>query len=241
MFVQYTTSVYNCIQAFALLLFHISCMQMLHLNYCFMFWMQVKIGALRVVLAIEDMGPLSALDASKVKTAAASQDDVRQPMPVDPAVSKLMTGYIFGSGGSSCAEKGEVQVDNTSEEIELGEVPKSSSKSAPFNKKCKNPLLKKRTLSPVKTPPLSSDVHEGVKQSDVNGVDGVRKQPEYEMAWEFEMWRRSEEAKWRADLKEKEAAKLHAIEEEWRKRERERVLELRNSQAEQADLEAKLR
>lgn len=203
--------------------------------------MQVKIGALRVVLAIEDMGPLSALDASKVKTAAASQDHVRQPMPEDPAVSKLMTGYVFGSGGSSCAEQGEVQGENTLEEIELGEVPKLSSKSTPFNKKCKKPVRKQRTSSPVKTPPLSSDVHESVKQSDVNGVDGVRKQPEYEMAWEFEMWRRSEEAKWRADLKEKEAAKLHAIEEEWRKRERERVLELRNSQAEQADLEAKLR
>lgn len=195
-----------------------------------------------MVLAIEDMGPLSALDASKVKTAAASQNHVRQPMPEDPAVSKLMTGYIFGSGGSSCAEQGEVQGENTSEEIELGEVPKILSKSSsPFKKKCKNKLPKKRTSSPVKTPPLSSDAHESVKQSDVHGANGVRKQPEYEMAWEFEMWRRSEEAKWRADLKEKEAAKLHAIEEEWRKHEKERALELRNSQAEQADLEAKLR
>ncbi|GAQ88750.1 hypothetical protein KFL_004560110 [Klebsormidium nitens] len=69
---------------------------------------------------------------------------------------------------------------------------------------------------------------------------GIREGAEYEAAWALEMWKRSEESKFMAELKEREAARMAALEEEWKKREKERVAEVAAVRAEHAVLGAKL-
>ncbi len=86
-----------------------------------------------------------------------------------------------------------------------------------------------------------SDADGHMKTRDAASDEDIRRLPEYEMAWEFEMWRRSEEARWLEDLKQREAARMSELEADWRKKENQRVAEMRNFQAVQAELEAKLR
>lgn len=69
----------------------------------------------------------------------------------------------------------------------------------------------------------------------------LRQTLEYEMAWEFEMWRRSEEIKWRAELKDREMSRMSALEDEWKRREREQAMEAEKTRKEQDALEAKLK
>jgi len=59
--------------------------------------------------------------------------------------------------------------------------------------------------------------------------------------WELEMWRQSEEAKFRASLKEKEAQRMQALEDEWKRREREREALFAKKQAELASLETRVK
>ncbi|EFJ36808.1 hypothetical protein SELMODRAFT_77049, partial [Selaginella moellendorffii] len=68
-----------------------------------------------------------------------------------------------------------------------------------------------------------------------------REHVEYELAWEFEMWRRSEEARWRAELKEKEVATIKALEEESKRKQKDQAAALDKVRLELANLEAKLR
>eukprot|EP00698_Gefionella_okellyi_P002219 TRINITY_DN12037_c0_g1_i1.p1 TRINITY_DN12037_c0_g1~~TRINITY_DN12037_c0_g1_i1.p1 ORF type:complete len:736 (-),score=190.18 TRINITY_DN12037_c0_g1_i1:23-2230(-) len=50
----------------------------------------------------------------------------------------------------------------------------------------------------------------------------MRMQPEYALAWELEMWRKTEETKWREQLQVREAARMRQLEEQFRVRETER-------------------
>jgi centrosomal protein CEP120 len=64
---------------------------------------------------------------------------------------------------------------------------------------------------------------------------------DYQAAWELELWRRAEEAKWKAGLKEKENQHLASMSIEWTAREQEREKLFAKSVAELGQLEAKLR
>lgn len=66
-----------------------------------------------------------------------------------------------------------------------------------------------------------------------------RELPEFEAAWEVEVWKRAEEARWRAELREKEVARLDILEGEWRRRERARDSEAAALRADYEELEAK--
>lgn len=64
---------------------------------------------------------------------------------------------------------------------------------------------------------------------------------DYQAAWELELWRRAEEAKWKAGLKEKENQHLATISVEWAAREQDREKLFSKSVAELGQLESKLR
>mmetsp|Transcript_21894 Transcript_21894/g.39936 ORF Transcript_21894/g.39936 Transcript_21894/m.39936 type:complete len:500 (+) Transcript_21894:2014-3513(+) len=64
---------------------------------------------------------------------------------------------------------------------------------------------------------------------------------DYQAAWELELWRRAEEAKWKAGLKEKENQHLATLSVEWAAREQERERLFSKSVAELGQLESKLR
>lgn len=200
--------------------------------------MQVKIGLLRVVLAIEDIGAVVSSEPVKFRIGA-SPGPARQPRSGDLTAAKR--NVLFSADHSHV--KGAPESIRNPGEAEPGEVLMqawNSSSEAPCNKRRKSVSASWKTTSPKKSP-STSDADEHLKARDGTGEEDIRKLPEYEMAWEFEMWRRSEEARWLQELKQREAARMNELEANWKKKENQRVAEMRNFQAVQAELEAKLR
>jgi len=48
----------------------------------------------------------------------------------------------------------------------------------------------------------------------------LRSQPEYGVAYELEMWKQAEMAKWRAEIRSRELERMSMLEGEWRRREK---------------------
>lgn len=69
----------------------------------------------------------------------------------------------------------------------------------------------------------------------------IRESAEYATAFELELWKRSEEEKFRAQLKLQEAALRESLEESYRRKELDRAKEFRQKQSELRDVEQKVR
>ena len=197
----------------------------------------MKIGSLRVVLAINDLGPVKGLDTTKLRIGSSPGLSLHMD---DTSATYLKTGYIFSRRGPSQSGQKELESDNI-DEVRVHKVAQDEL-SSDFENGHKG---KQNKTKSSKTKSTSSKAYTTSKLEKDGGVEYPeetgRNRPEYELAWEFEMWRRTEEANWRADLKEKEIKRLNDLEDEWRKREKKHTIDIRNSQTEQADLEAKLR
>lgn len=195
--------------------------------------MQVKIGSLRVVLAIEDMGVVISSEPVKFRIGA-SPGPARQSRPDDFSAAKLNVFSADGSHGRGEAES--VQITGDAEPGEAQMHTLNNSSEIPCNKRRKSAAAP----SPKEnSPPSDTDGHLNARDGNVD--EDIRRLPEYEMAWEFELWRRSEEARWLEELKQREAARMSELEADWRKKENQYVAEMRSYQVVQAELEAKLR
>lgn len=204
----------------------------------------MKIGSLRVVLAINDLGPVKGLDTTKLRIGSSPGRLLHMD---DTSTTNLKSGSIFSPRGPS--QSGRKELESGVKELESGNLEEVrvhemaqdelSSDFENSHKGKQNETKSSETKSTFPKAYTSSKLEEDgrVEYPEETG----RNRPEYELAWEFEMWRRTEEANWRADLKEKEIKRLNDLEDEWRKRERKHTIDIRNSQTEQADLEAKLR
>eukprot|EP00798_Chlamydomonas_sp_ICE-L_P005676 gene5676-3536_t len=65
--------------------------------------------------------------------------------------------------------------------------------------------------------------------------------PEYEAAWELEVWKRAEQVKWRAEMKERESQRMATLEAEWRRREKTREAEVASMKKEYTALDDRTR
>ena len=72
-------------------------------------------------------------------------------------------------------------------------------------------------------------------------LDADEKLRRCELEWEFERWRRVEEAKWKANLRDKEMKRIASLEAEWKEKERECLLDIDKTRTELSKLEAKFR
>merc|ERR1719162_81420 len=75
----------------------------------------------------------------------------------------------------------------------------------------------------------------------LEGLQALRSSPEYSRAFQLELWKRAEEEKFRAYLKEEEASIREGLEDDYRQRELLRAKEFRQRQNELKDLEGKVR
>nr|PNR35666.1 hypothetical protein PHYPA_021516 [Physcomitrium patens] len=199
---------------------------------------KVKIGSLRVVLAIDDMGIMGTSDSVNLRTGACPSF-MNQLQSDDLSIAKLDDRI---PAGLNHVERGMEPVHNVSEAELPGKLVEKLhvAREAPGYKTRKSSCRNGKSTSSNGS--LLGDSKDGNMKSETgNDEEVVRKRPEYEMAWEFEIWRRSEEIKWLADLKQQEAIRMKALEEEWRKKEKLCIADMRNFQAEQDELEAKLR
>ena len=72
----------------------------------------------------------------------------------------------------------------------------------------------------------------------VASMDGLRQGREYAVAWELEVWKQAQEAKWTASMRARESERMTALEGEWRRREAQREAEHRRVAGECVDLQA---
>ena len=63
---------------------------------------------------------------------------------------------------------------------------------------------------------------------------------EYAAAWELEVWKQAQEAKWTASMRARESERMEALEGEWRRREAQRETEHRRASSDAAALEKRL-
>ncbi|PNH10303.1 Centrosomal protein [Tetrabaena socialis] len=82
----------------------------------------------------------------------------------------------------------------------------------------------------------SREAH-GAGGGDASAAAALRGLPEFEAAWELEVWKKAEEARWRSELREREAQRMLVLESEWRRRERSREAELGSLRSEYVALE----
>lgn len=73
------------------------------------------------------------------------------------------------------------------------------------------------------------------------GVALAQQANDYQAAWELELWRRAEEAKWQATLKDREQTHLASMAKDWQMREEERERQFQKALTEVNQLETRLR
>eukprot|EP01018_Ginkgo_biloba_P018460 Gb_25149 [translate_table: standard] len=203
----------------------------------------VNLGSLRVVLSAEELGPVTDLHKQGQKknrdNSLGNEATSHHPTLEEALISqKKNVNETIGSQAIVIQkEPGDI--------IKVGaELKTELFKTTENDGKLEGNLLKRRTSDKKQIKSYKgsdSDSSSNGQSSAPNQDEVIRKQPEYELAWEFEMWRRSEEAKWKAELKDKEHKLIAALEEQWRKRDTDRMHEIDNTRIELATLESKLR
>ena len=198
----------------------------------------VKVGELRMVLSLAEKGPLPAW-ASKMGgydrfPLAASVAGPTQPVPVTPAAhNKHQTmrasieraAAIDKDSGASAAPTWSV-----------GEALASQYTGVP---------TAAETAAAAQHAPtgVARESVAGMAKSvadSMGGIEDLRKGREYAVAWELEVWKQAQEAKWTAHMRQKETERMAVLEGEWRRREAQRESDHRRMREDTAALEKKL-
>ncbi|KAL3686860.1 hypothetical protein R1sor_013169 [Riccia sorocarpa] len=198
---------------------------------------QCVIGALRVVLSMEDLGPVRTNQEKAQKSSKQSGSHLQKSGAggsFDNFFESLKTEYSNGVKQSNREDTQNPQVDHHGVGIAQSVHPPVGSTRIPFQEDFPREDTQQGSNGPIESsfnddympPNLAADLH---------------KHPAFELAWEFEMWRRSEEAKWRQNLQEKELEALSNLESNWLKKENEMVYQIQKIQDDNIGLEQKLR
>ena len=201
---------------------------------------QVEVARLRASLALEELGIVETR-AAKRKLRNARLADVDEEVVDTHEEDKSRTRGRIGAD--------EVQEETSVTEQQHHDAAKRRTEEAP------------RPVSPVPTPPAGSSQHEvdrvntqvvppsplqqhqqpsRSRPHDHDLEASIREGREYAVAWELELWRQAEEAKFHAGLKNLESARLSSLESEFRRRDAARARDARAARAETESLRKKL-
>ena len=162
----------------------------------------VQIGAIRVIVAVEDLGPVLIYDDEGI-----APGDAKLPRAAAPSEKRASvpskSPFARATGGAADEEV-------RSRAPERRAAPDGEAEVRP----------------PART--------------QAGRRAGLGQGSEYEAAWEFEVWRAAEEARFRAELKEKEVTRMAALESEWRRHEKARTEEVASLRTECESLQKKL-
>ncbi|KAL2628806.1 hypothetical protein R1flu_013492 [Riccia fluitans] len=198
---------------------------------------QRVIGALRVVLSMEDLGPVRTAQEKAQKSSKQSGSNLQKSGHAgsfDNFFEGLKTEYSNGPKQSTCEDKQNPQVDHHGRGIFQSGNPPVGSPKIPLQEE-----LPRDESQQIPKGPLDGGFSDNYIPPSL--ATDLQKHPTFELAWEFEMWRRSEEAKWRQTLQEKELEALSILERNWLKKENEMVYQIQKIQDENIGLEQKLR
>ena len=199
-----------------------------------------QLGSVRIVVAVEEVGVLSADEqASGLQSEESSQAQLRDFRSTAAVRTKpLVSASDTEEDTDPPAPVTQRALFGTSYLKQIDETYQSASqKTSDFEAKqaMAAPFATGSPLSKPAPPPQIT------KASASVDVEQITKTQEYASAWEFEVWRSAEEARWRAEMKEKEIARLAYIQKEWKKREKERLDEISAAQTEVENLQKSLK
>ena len=189
----------------------------------------VKVGELRMVLRLAEKGPLpawaSAQPAAPRPTSAPVERSSREHPRVPSMAVKASTLRASMERSAAAARAGDAALTSTTP------TPAPTAAAVP-------------TPTAAETVPrveehASASMAAGVADS-MASIDSLRKGREYAVAWELEVWKQAQEAKWTASMRAKESERMSALEGEWRRREAQRETEHRKQREELTALERKL-
>lgn len=181
---------------------------------------QVEVARLRAMLALEELGI--------VDKAAAVHD-----------AAVVATRSAGAAGAEIVAEDSGAPVGSGNEEQASPSIPTTESTKP----EVVQPL---QTTAPVAAHVMVEDTNTGressapaAKAADVE--TSIREGREYAIAWELELWRQAEEAKFHAGLRSLETAKIASLESDYKRKESQRMRDMHSARSETESLQKKLR
>ncbi|QDZ19073.1 hypothetical protein A3770_02p15910 [Chloropicon primus] len=199
-----------------------------------------QLGAVRIVVAVEEVGVLSADEQAALQSAESSQAQLSEFRTSADVRAEARGRAVHASDSESESVEGRKLTQRalfgTSYLKQIEDDIQTASEQTE-----RDLLQAKRAVaaaSPLAKPAPPPQV---IKPSTSVEVEQITQTQEYASAWEFEVWRSAEEARWHAEMKEKEIARLAYIQKEWKKREKERLDEIGRAQEEVESLQKNLK
>jgi centrosomal protein CEP120 len=192
----------------------------------------VKVGELRVVLSLAEKGPLpswaAARDAARGPDAHDAHDAHDAAAPdLSSSVSRSALGLPSRpERAPSAVVKASTLRASMERTAAAAEVVAASRETAPTPRRASFAAGDGEAASAALEARTSTA---GVADS-LASMDSLRKGREYAVAWELEVWKQAQEAKWTATMRAREAERMAALEGEWRRREAQREAEHRRTQ-----------
>ena len=187
----------------------------------------VKVGELRVVLSLAEKGPLpSWAAATAVATSASHQEGFTAGDAIGVDLSHSMSASRDALSGRSLSQS------LTSQNRVPSAVVKASTLRASMERATSvangSPTATAETeCAPYEQRAQQRDTMAAGAADSVASMDGLRQGREYAVAWELEVWKQAQEAKWTASMRARESERMTALEGEWRRREAQREAEHR--------------
>ena len=195
----------------------------------------VKVGDLRVVLSLAEKGPAPSWAAARATATFAGGDaaDAAAAAAADPSSSVARARDPTGFAKPERAPSAVVKATTLRASME-----RTAAAAAAAASRGTAPSPRRASFAAGETdaaPPFEAGVADSLAS-----MDSLRKGREYAVAWELEVWKQAQEAKWTASMRAREAERMAALEGEWRRREAQREAEHRRTRDAAAATEKRL-
>ena len=207
----------------------------------------VKVGEIRVVLSLAEKGPLPSWAAARTTATAAGADAVVDDAVAVDLASSASVNRARDQERSARPERAPSAVVKAStlrasmERTAAAAAGTASRESAPFG------VRRASFEAGDGEEPIGGFESRARLEVSASGVadslasmDSLRKGREYAVAWELEVWKQAQEAKWTASMRARESERMAALEGEWRRREAQREAEHRRAKESCAATEKRL-
>ena len=205
-----------------------------------------QLGAVRIVVAVEEVGVVSSDEGQGQQGGALRSAESSQAQLSDFKTSAdVRAGSVSRPGRHASDTEESAEEGRTAQRALFGkeylrqiedDIQRASEGTA------RDLMESKRAVAAMASPAKPSAPPPQVSRPPAGvDVEQITRTQEYASAWEFEVWRSAEEARWRAEMKEKEIARLAYIQKEWKRREKERLDEISAAQNEVEQLQKSLK
>ena len=196
----------------------------------------VKVGDLRVVLSLAEKGPAPSRVAPRSSATPADADAVDAAATTD--LSSSVSAVRARAPGSARPERAPSAVVKASTlRASMERTAAAAVASREMAPSAQRASFEAGETGETRKAAPSFEAGAADSQASMDALRGGR---EYAVAWELEVWKQAQEAKWTASMRAREAERMAALEGEWRRREAQREAEHRRARDAAAATEKRL-